>query len=237
MNNDIKHPTDELRRSPLYRYHELNNASYVARAGGLVVESYLHENESTRSANSLALVDLSCLNRVGFKGTDTPSWLEEQALQLPEQPNQAILDNEGVLVARLSDNEFIALDATAEDGLKIDSLRNNWSMDIGKRSYLLERADTHAWFAMTGEFASQVLSKVCAVDMRPHKFDQLMVAQTSVARANSIVVRADQGSTLCFHILADLSTSEFMWEGLLDAMQEFNGEAVGLTAFQKLTAI
>ena len=80
-----------------------------------------------------------------------------------------------------------------------------------------------------------VLSKVCAVDMRPHKFDQFNVAQTSVARVNSIVIRLDQGETLCYFILADLSMNEFLWDGLLDAMQEFDGKPMGVSTLSSLS--
>ncbi|MFT6032303.1 MAG: sarcosine oxidase subunit gamma [Arenicella sp.] len=237
MSAEIQQPEAALRRSPLARYHQSRGASFVFRAGGAAVKSYAHETEKSKArAQSIAVVDLTCLNRIGFKGADTSRWLSSKSLKLPNVPNQSLIGTDGTLVARLSATEFMILDTTANDGQKVESLRSAWSMDLDQRSYLLERGDSHSWFAVTGELAPQMLAKVCAVDLRIHKFRQLAVAQTSVARSNSIVVRADQGLTPCFYILADLSSSAFMWASLLDSMQEFSGDAIGLDAFNTLSA-
>lgn len=239
----VLHPQALLRRSPLYRYHLEHQAEFVERAGSAVVNSYNGiPPVELEQAGSLAIIDLCGISRVGFKGADTADWLQEQGVTLPTQPNSACQTEEGITVARLSQSEFLLLDIAEErlknsvTGLKIAQLEAAWSMDLEQRTYLLPRADSHAWLALTGAFASQALSKICAVDMRLHKFAQHSVAQTSVARSNAIVVRADQGNTPCFFILADLSTAEFLWHGLLDAMAEFNGKPIGLTAFCSLRA-
>jgi sarcosine oxidase subunit gamma len=228
-------PTNVARRSPLYRYHESRKAQFVGRSESVLVNSYPEDEElGIKQAQSLAIFDLTGVSRLGFKGVDTSSWLSNQNISLPERPNEACISREGLTVARLSDHEYLMLDPVASENSKLRKLRNNLSMNIGIRSYLLERADSHGCFALTGSLAAQVLSKVCAVDMRPHKFDQFNVAQTFLARVNSIVIRLDQGDTLCFFILADLSTNEFLWEGLLDAMQEFCGKPMGVSTLNSL---
>lgn len=219
-----------LRRSPLNRWHESQGASFINRSGGQLVGHYL--NEQPEQAQQLAIADLSCLSRVGFKGADTADWLTGQGLALPEKPNQAVLSN-GLTVLRLSDTEFFIVDELTNESGSIEQLRKAWSMDLAQQTYLLERADSHAWFALTGDLGPQVLSKVCAVDMRLHKFDQYQVAQTSVARSNAIVLRSDFGNTPNFFVMADLTSSQFLWDGLLDAMHEFNGKAVGLNSLLK----
>ncbi len=79
-----------------------------------------------------------------------------------------------------------------------------------------------------------MFSKICGVDLRAHKFANGEVAQTSVAKANSIVIRHDLGSTHCFYILTDVSTAEFLWDCLLDAMAEYRGKPVGVAALRAL---
>ncbi len=37
-----------------------------------------------------------------------------------------------------------------------------------------------------------------------------------------------------YHLLADCAAAKFLWDCLLDAMTEFNGEPVGLTALRRL---
>ena len=234
--NLLNSPTSVARRSPLYRYHESRNAQFVGRSESMVVNSYPEdEGLGIEQAQSLSIFDLTGVARLGFKGVDTSNWLSNQDVSLPERPNKACLSREGLTVARLSDHEYLMIDPIGRENSKLQKLRNNWSINIGIRSYLLERADSHGCFALTGSHAAQVLSKVCAVDMRPHKFDQFNVAQTSVARVNAIVIRLDQGETLCYFILADLSMNEFLWDGLLDAMQEFDGKPMGVSTLRSLS--
>ena len=225
-----------LRRSPLYRYHQQLDARFVERSDGLLVSQYGNDlAREVQAANSLAIADLTALQRIGFRGVDTEAWLESQGLCLPASPNAASLQQDGVITARLSHTESLLLDDLRKPAKVFQQLRNNWSMDIDKHTYLLERGDSHGCFALSGEHVPELLSKVCAVDMRLHKFPQYSVAQTSVARSNSIVVRVDFGPSPGFLILSDLSTTEFVWQGLLDAMLEFNGKAIGITALTSLT--
>ena len=82
-----------------------------------------------------------------------------------------------------------------------------------------------------------MFSKVCGVDLRPHKFGLGHIAQTAVAKTNAIVIRQDLGQTLSYFILCDISATEFMWDCLLDAMQEYAGSPVGIRALEQLVAI
>ena len=74
--------------------------------------------------------------------------------------------------------------------------------------------------------------KICAVDLRPHKFADLSIAQTSVARLSAIVIRDDRGGTLGYHLLADSASAAYLWDCLIDAMAEFDGGPLGLTALR-----
>jgi sarcosine oxidase subunit gamma len=79
-----------------------------------------------------------------------------------------------------------------------------------------------------------MFSKICGVDLRTHKFTSGDIAQTSVAKTNAVVIRHDLGSTPVFYILSDISGVEFLWDCLLDAMTEYNGYPVGVSALQRL---
>jgi sarcosine oxidase subunit gamma len=81
-----------------------------------------------------------------------------------------------------------------------------------------------------------MFSKVCGVDLRPHKFANKAVAQTSVAKASAIVVRHDLGTTHCFYVLTDVSAAEFLWDCLIDAMLEYDGGPVGVASMRELAA-
>jgi sarcosine oxidase subunit gamma len=103
-------------------------------------------------------------------------------------------------------------------------------MDAADGCYVVPRADSHAWFLVTGNEAAAMFAKICGVDLRPHRFADLAIAQTSVARLSAIVIRADVAGTPGYHLLADSASAEFLYDVLLDAMAEFGGGPVGLQA-------
>ena len=61
------------------------------------------------------------------------------------------------------------------------------------------------------------------VNLRPHKFANWAVAQTSIVRMNGIVIRDDIGDASAYHLLADSASADYLWNCLLDAMTEFGG--------------
>ncbi|MCY1308595.1 hypothetical protein D9M70_586140 [compost metagenome] len=77
---------------------------------------------------------------------------------------------------------------------------------------------------------AEVMAKVCGVDLRPEAFPVGAVAQTSAARINVIVINAGTGERPHFHILCDRASLEYFHGALLDAMDEFDGQPVGLEA-------
>ena len=98
----------------------------------------------------------------------------------------------------------------------------------------MPRDETHAWLAVTGEHAAAMFAKICGVDLRPAKFPAGAIAQTSIARTNCIVIRADLGDTYAYHLLGDSASAEYQWGCLLDAMEEFGGRPVGIAALRRL---
>lgn len=56
------------------------------------------------------------------------------------------------------------------------------------------------------------------------------MAQTSVARINAIVMNVSDDVAAKFNILCDRTMSLYLWEVLVDAIQEFNGQVVGIEA-------
>lgn len=221
-------------RSQLYRWHVAARARFEEVDGAAVVADYGDAGGEMQQARHLALADLSPLTRTGFKGEGAPEWLEAQAVRLPGSPNQAERQNDGCLVARLSNNELLILSDLHSDTTLPAILRDKWSLDSTRRVYILPRGDSHCWFALCGESAATTLSKICGVDMRAHKFADQELAQTSLARVNAIVLRNDLALTPCFFVLSDVSSAEYLWCALLDAMAEFEGTPAGLTAIRNL---
>ena len=229
-------PTQYSCRSQLYRWHLNARARFEEFAGTAIVAEYAEAGDESHQATHLALADLSTLPRTGFKGAGAPDWLKEQGAQVPNSPNQAARQKDGSLIARLSIDELLILSDLISGSTLPAILQDRWSLESTKRVYSLPRGDSHCWFALTGDHATTTLAKVCGVDMRTHKFAERKIAQTSLARVNAIILRNDLATTPCFFILSDVSSTEYLWDALLDAMVEFQGSPVGIAALRTLEA-
>ncbi|WP_119462398.1 sarcosine oxidase [Rhodospirillaceae bacterium SYSU D60014] len=233
-------PTDRLRRSFVYRILQANGAVFEEINGGAVAMRFGASTESeVAKARRLGLADLSPLPRTGFKGVGTVDWLTAQGLTIGPDSNRAYRQSGGELAARLAPTEVLLLDSLSGDGALIERLNGawGWSTETPRKpiGYPMPRADSHCWFAVTGEQAPAMFAKICGVDLRPNKFPEGAIAQTSVARINGIVIR--QATALpSYYLLADSASAEYLWHGVMDAMLEFDGGPVGLAAVRELSS-
>ena len=228
-------PDQQLRRSALYRelaaldatFGEVNGAACAMRCGGSV------EAEAER-AQALAICDLSTLPRAGFKGHGAIAWTRTQGVTVTDANNMTAWQDDGACAARLADTEVMLLSDLACESTLCNGISEGWSPDPDTGSYPVPRADTNCWFLISGRQSSTMFAKMCGVDLRPEKFAMGAVAQTSIARLNGIVIRADVGETLAYHFLTDNASARFMWDSVLDAMGEWGGAPVGLDAMRDL---
>jgi sarcosine oxidase subunit gamma len=225
--------TGPSRRSFVHRRLVAHGARFTEIGGGLVALDYGEQDET--AAARLGLADLSLLPRTGFKGRKVIPALEAQGIELTV-PNQAVRQANGALAAVLAMTEVLILAPLSGADSQIRALERGWSLDRADGCYLAPRQDSHFWFALTGEKTGEALAKVCGVDLRLSRFADLGIAQTSVARSNCVVMRADLGALPTFHLLGDSASAGYMWDCLLDAMAEFGGRPVGLAVLQRAEA-
>ncbi len=241
-------PVQGNRRSPLYRRHVDLQAKFEQVGDAVLVSHYAKPGIEVLLAANLGLVDLSTMPRTGFKGAGAPAWAANQRVKLPKLPNTAVTQKDGLVVAKLSHQELLIVSnimgsATSIDRLNRKHLNREHSnkehlskQTLAPQTYSLPRADSHSWLAVTGNAAAEMFSKICGVDLRVHKFAHNQVAQTSVAKINGVILRHDLATTPCFYILSDITSTEFLWDSLLDAMEEYRGAAVGVAAMRSLAA-
>jgi sarcosine oxidase subunit gamma len=231
-------PTDFPRRSFCWRKLVAAGARFEELGGAAVAMRYANATDEDSTARRLGIADLSLLPRIGFKGKGTADWLGGQGLTLPPEPNRTATQSDGSLALRLAQEEIFLLGNLRGEGALGQKLQEAWTVagtpPASARGFLLPRAETHAWFLVTGKKAAKMLAKLCGVDLRPAKFDNGRIAQTSAAKMSVVIARADQGATLAFHLVADSASAEYLWDCLIDAMAEFNGGPVGLKAMQGL---
>lgn len=238
MVSNVVQPEAYSRRSFVYRKLREHGARFGEVAGAAAAMAYGDEDWETSQARHLALTDLSVLHRTGYKGPGVVEWLAGQGVEVPSQSNQAVRQGNGGVAARLSPTEMLVLDDLACETATVERLRQAWrdnkDTPESTRAFMVPREDSHGWFGVTGAQGAAMLAKLCAVDLRPRVFANGAIAQTSVARSGATITRSDLGSTLHFHLLYDSAAAGYLWDCLLDAMGEFNGKPVGLTALRRL---
>lgn len=167
-----------------------------------------------------SLTDLTDLSRVGFRGAHSAEYLRSRGFALPDAPNRAVAQADGSLVARLSQSEYLLLGSPEDQGQRMADEEARWELNH-QANYLLPRQDSHAWFQLTGDNPSEVMAKLCGVDLSLQAFGPGAVAQTSAARINVIVINAGSARQTNLHILCDRASQAYFQEALLDAMEEF----------------
>lgn len=222
------------RRSFVQRKLELAGAHFAQVGDTLVAADFGNAAAEAERARSLGLADLSPLPRCGFKGREALEWLGAHGIQARADPNRAFSQTDGALVAMLSWSEALILDDPLGGNGPSARLASAWSLEDASGCYALERRDSHYWFVVCGARAAEPLSKLCAVDLRPAMFDMGRIAQTTLARSNAIVIRADIGNSLAYYVLGDCASAEYVWDSLRDAMQEFDGQPAGIDALGRL---
>ena len=225
-------PEDCIRRSGLYRVSRALGANWTEVNGFACPANYGGGQDEAAGAAVLGIADLTALPRAGYKGWDMAGWARGLGVALAE-PNRARVQDDGALACRLSDGELLVL--AADDGATatVERLAGAWSMD-GASCFPVPREDTNARIAVTGARAPELMAKMCGVDLRGHRFANLAIAQTSVARMNAIAVRNDRGATWALDLVFDSAAIVYMWSCLTDAMAEYGGRPVGLDALTAL---
>lgn len=239
-------PSDLPRRSFVARRLAAAGARFGDCNGAAAALDFGDPEGEAVVARHLGLADLSPLPRSGFKGAGTADWLAGQGLMVPADSNRAARQADGLLAARLAPGEILLLGGLGGDAGPVTRLDEAWRAGPlpppSPRGFPVPRADSHAWFLLSGSFAAASFAKLCGVDLRPHKFASLAIAQTQVARISGIIIRDDLagppggegGATPAYHLLADSASAGYLWDCLLDAMDEFQGRPVGLTALRHL---
>lgn len=216
-------------RSPLNLRHEAMGANWTERFGSPIVSDYGESVEQCQQAfRRLAVIDLSPLPRLGIKGADLSRWNHANGYSIGDAPNIGYPQGDGRIACRLSASEVLVLaNVNAVSVVEVKCIVEDY------RCYTIRRQDSHIWFAVTGQHGAAMFAKICGVDLSAQKFPDLSLAQTSVARVSALILRHNVAENPVYHLFADSSYACYLWDCLLDAAAEFNGQTLGLQAFHE----
>lgn len=222
-------PAASAYRSPLYRRLSTDGAVWSEMNDTVVAASVGRQGAD----GDIQITDLSPLPRLGFKGRGTIPAMQARGIIAEATPNRAFRQADGGLCLVLGAGEVILLSNLDGQGERLAQLEADWRIEDEERTYPLRRRDSHAWLAVSGKALPDMFAKVCAIDLRPDKFADLSITQTSIAKMSAILTRADIGGKTVFHLLVDSAAALYFCNCLLDAAAEFGGRLVGLNELQK----
>lgn len=164
----------------------------------------------------IAIRDYTNKQRWGFRGHDAAATLRNEGWELPETPNRIVSAGNEILSMALSEREFWFLDpnnSSLSPRLVNDAFREGM--------YPLFCQSSHAWLVISGEQKSEMMAKLCGVDLSPNAFNMGDVAQTQMALINCIIARHELQDSDVFSLLVDQSFANYALEVLMDARLEF----------------
>ena len=165
---------------------------------------------------AISIKDFTNKRRWGFRGKDAATTLRAEGWSLPDAPNQVVLADKQTLVMALSQREFWFLD-TSTEALSKDARDDAFTDGM----YPLFCQNSHAWFVVNGDQKSEMMAKLCGVDLSSDAFKVGDVAQAQMALINCIVARHELDGSDVFSLLVDQSFAEYALEALLDARAEY----------------
>ena len=219
------------RRSPLS--HKLSAPAHVngQAKGYLSALPKADRGMDAESHKQLVLCDLTASYRAGFRGSNIEAWLKNALGILAPPVNRASHTEQGILIIRLSPMEILLQEENPDGHGSIPDLLEKTGTEPVLNNhtaiYDLPRRDSHACFMIRGDCCAQLFSRLCALDLRYHKFLDLHVAQTMMARVSVVIVRRDSAGIPGYFIMADTSLAEYLWDCMVDAMQDFDTRIIG----------
>ncbi|MBM3487874.1 MAG: hypothetical protein FJX67_14785 [Alphaproteobacteria bacterium] len=158
-----------------------------------------------------SLRDRSLEPRAGVKGPGAPAFLAAHGIVTDGIANRAARHPAGGLVAMLSGTEVLILGAAAAPFADYGS-----GAPLAPGVYPVPRFGGTYWFSLAGPGAPALLATLCGVDLRPHRFADLAIAQTMIARVSAVIVR-DDADGLGFHIVGDITLAPYVADALRKA--------------------
>jgi sarcosine oxidase subunit gamma len=168
--------------------------------------------ESEGDVRQLAIADVSCFDKAGLKGPRAAAWLAERGVPIPPRANSWT----GELIARLGETEFFL------EGEAAGKLIETASQGV----YPVLRQDTA--IALAGARINEVLLQTCSVDFTGVDGDALVM--TSMVGVPVLVIPQQRESVPLMRIWADPTFGPYLWQTLLEIVQELGGGPAGVAS-------
>lgn len=176
-------------------------------------------------SGGLVLSNLSTRAMAEIKGPGVRDWLSHHGFITAEQIDRAYVQDDKTVVGLLAANNVLFLkedEGHAAQGSRLPLFGTGKVVHDGV--YPLPRFQGSYWFRLSGSRSADMMSMLCSVDLRPHRFADLQIAKTMMVGTTVFIIRQDHDNTLAYHLIGDLSYTSYLWPTLTAAMKKFSDE-------------
>ncbi len=165
---------------------------------------------------ALTILNVSNLARYGIKGPQAAKWLASHGVATPKDANSWV-QNDQTLVMRLGGSEFLIEDQ--EGGKTCETLAADTKRVTGV--YKVPHVD--AAYILAGSEVLNLLSELCALDLRESALLENGLVMTQVAGISATVLRQKIHNETVYKLWCDGTYGEYMQHVLEEIAQELKG--------------
>jgi sarcosine oxidase subunit gamma len=181
-------------------------------------------DDAASAFETLAIVDLSCLQRFGVKGPQAEGVLRALGVALPSEANSWVaLEGDG-LVARLGRSEFLLEDGA--EGSTVARVRGALENEATTGVYAVPRQDLA--LALTGPPVSELFAQTCSFDLHEFERKPNLTVMTMMMEVSVTLVAGELAGRPGFRVWCDGTFGTYFYERLLEITVELGGGAAGI---------
>jgi sarcosine oxidase subunit gamma len=185
------------------------------------IAARFHSTEVERQTlATLAMCDLSALPKLGVKGASAERFLAEQSIDTPDEVYESQLLADNSLIVRVgSDEFFLEAGVNSETVSQVAAALESSSLDCIR----VERQE--ATFLLIGSRVFDVMAQTCGINLREAPSGKALY--TRVAGVSCCVFPGDLEGHPTLRIWVDNSYALYLWESLVEIIEELDGTIVG----------
>lgn len=179
--------------------------------------------------SSIQLENLGVLPRIGFKGPGAAAWLQDQSLPIPADIFDAIGQDDGSLIVRLGNSEFMIESSSRSDLVaRLDAQQALLLAGV----YSIPHSEVT--LELSGSDADLVFAQTCGIDFSKAAIDR--VVYTRVAGVSCGILKRFAAEPR-YRIWVDFGFAPYLWETLAAISSELGGQIVASEPTARASAL
>jgi heterotetrameric sarcosine oxidase gamma subunit len=233
--------SDIYRLTPIHHWHAENGARFIVEDGWKRVESYGSAEDEIESVSTrVGICDVTPLTKIDLQGKSLNSVLAAclESRPIPDpgfwaRGNiQADTAKAAVRVARLRSDRFLILGSAADRQTLFNRLRD--LAPAQDCAHITDMTSAFAAFRLSGPESTEILKRICPINLDNRSFVSGQCAQASLARVGAVLVRDDVGNLPNYLILVSRDYGEYCWESIVHVGQKYGLRCYGVSAARRL---